>query len=150
MQQSRRGNPYPFTWEIPLGVLLAVVSLLVCGAQLGRTLANLITGSGWVFVPRERFFTSLLGVLSGDPRAGLGPLAHPASAVATWAWIAAVEGILVAGCAVAGKAALDRWGPTRVLGMATRHEAERLMGRTRLRKSATVVRPDRYGPERTR
>ena len=28
MQQQRRHNPYPLTWEIPLGVLLGAVLVL--------------------------------------------------------------------------------------------------------------------------
>ena len=27
MQRSRRTNPYPFTWEIPLGALVATLAL---------------------------------------------------------------------------------------------------------------------------
>ena len=50
----------------------------------------------------------------------------------------------------ASKAGLDRWGPGRIQGMATRAEAERLLGRTRLRKVAAVVRPDLYGKARAR
>ena len=48
------------------------------------------------------------------------------------------------------KTGLDRWGPHRVQGMATRAEAEQMLGRTRLRKASAVVRPDLYGKQRSR
>ena len=34
-QQSRRRDPYPWTWEIPLGVVLVILMVLVCGVHLG-------------------------------------------------------------------------------------------------------------------
>jgi hypothetical protein len=40
------------------------------------------------------------------------------------------------------KLVLDRWGPGRLRGVASRGEAERLLGVTRLRKVRSVVRPD--------
>jgi hypothetical protein len=42
------------------------------------------------------------------------------------------------------KLIVDRWGPGRLRGMASRGEAERLLGVTRLRKVRSVVRPDLY------
>jgi hypothetical protein len=41
MQRSRRHNPYPLTWEIPLTVACTVMMALVLGVQLGRGIANL-------------------------------------------------------------------------------------------------------------
>jgi hypothetical protein len=41
--------------------------------------------------------------------------------------------------------AARRWGPGRVQGMATAAEAEQLLGVSRLRRNAAVVRPDLYG-----
>ena len=46
------------------------------------------------------------------------------------------------------KLVVDRWGPGRLRGMASRGEAERLLGVTRLRKVRSVVRPDLYGKNR--
>ena len=48
MQRSRRTNPYPFTWELPLVLVVAVLFLLLVGVQAGRSIANVIAGSGWV------------------------------------------------------------------------------------------------------
>ena len=40
---------------------------------------------------------------------------------------------------------LQGWGPGRMRGMATSGEAERMLGLTRLRKVAGIVRPDLHG-----
>ena len=39
-QQSRRHDPYPWTWEVPVGVMLVIFLVLVCGVHLGRAIAN--------------------------------------------------------------------------------------------------------------
>ena len=49
-QQSRRHDPYPWTWEIPLGIVLVILMVLVCGVHLGRGIANVL-GRGWLGVP---------------------------------------------------------------------------------------------------
>ena len=48
-QQSRRHDPYPWTWEIPLGIALVILMVLVCGVHLGRGIANVLAGAGWAF-----------------------------------------------------------------------------------------------------
>jgi hypothetical protein len=63
-------------------------------------------------------------------------------------WTVVTEVMLLAVCAFALKMILDRWGPGRMRGMASRGEAERLLGATRLRKVRCVVRPDLYGKRR--
>ena len=40
---------------------------------------------------------------------------------------------------------MRQWGPARVRGMASRAEADALLGLQRLRKVAPVVRPDLHG-----
>ncbi|TSD55288.1 hypothetical protein [Aeromicrobium piscarium] len=40
---------------------------------------------------------------------------------------------------------LQRWGPGRVQGLAAPSEVRKLLGRSRLRKCATTIRPDLYG-----
>ena len=148
MQRSRRTNPYPFTWEIPLALVVAVLFLLLLGVQLGRSAANLLAGNGWVFVDRPALFTSLPGIVSGHADAGLGPLSRPPGPAVLWGSICAVEGIILVICAAGMKWGLGRWGPGRLHGVATRAEAEALLGRTRLRKHAKVIRPDLYGASR--
>jgi hypothetical protein len=145
-QQSRRRDPYPWTWELPLGVALVILMVLACGIHLGRGIANVWAGTGWAFPTRVELFRSLPAVLAGDAAAGLdglnGPLSSPS---ALWAWVVATEVMLLALSVLVLKLVLDRWGPGRLHGMASRGEAERLLGVTRLRKVRTVVRPDLYG-----
>lgn len=145
MQRSRRTNPYPFTWELPVFLFTAVLFLVLVGLQTGRSIANLIAGSGWVFVERPKLITSLGGVLTGQADAGLEGLTSPATSSLLWTCIAVVELPVLIGCVVGLKWGLARWGPGRLHGMATRAEAEMLLGQTRLRRHAKVIRPDLYG-----
>jgi hypothetical protein len=73
-QQSRRHDPYPWTWEIPLGIILVILMVLVCGVHLGRGIANVWAGAGWAFPRRVELFRSLPAVLAGDATAGLDGL----------------------------------------------------------------------------
>jgi hypothetical protein len=143
-QSERRTNPYPWTWEIPVGSGLAVLTLVVLGAQLGRSVANLLAGNGWLLA-RDTLFTSLPGLASGDAAAGLTGLAHPAGSALLWTCVGVLEVAILVAIVLVTKVALDRWGPGRVRGMATRGQTEQLLGVSRLRKHAKVIRPDLYG-----
>ncbi|WP_407344995.1 hypothetical protein [Pengzhenrongella phosphoraccumulans] len=145
MQRSRRTTPYPFTWEIPVGTLLAVLLALVLGLQAGRSLANLVAGNGWVFVDRVALFTTLGPLLSGQADAGLPAVIHPAPVGLLWTSVGIVQLLVISVIGWAVKFGLDRWGPARLRGMATAAQAEALLGRTRLRRHAKVIRPDLYG-----
>jgi hypothetical protein len=148
-QQSRRHDPYPWTWEIPVGIVLVILLVLVCGVHLGRGIANVLTGAGWAFPGRVDLFRSLPDVLRGDAGAGLDDLDRYMPSPATlWTWTVVTEVMLLAVCVFVLKMVLDRWGPGRMRGMASRGEAERLLGVTRLRKVRSVVRPDLYGKRR--
>ena len=149
MQQSRRTNPYPLTWEIPCAVTLAVLLLLVLGVHAGRTVANMLAGAGITWPASDKLITSLPGVLGGDAAAGLTPQPDLVAAPrATQVWIALTEAISLALMLWAGTISLLRWGPGRMRGMATRAEVQNLLGRRRLRRSASVIRPDLYGKNR--
>ena len=148
-QQSRRHDPYPWTWEIPVGIALVILLVLVCGVHLGRGIANVLTGAGWAFPGRVDLFRSLPDVLRGDAGAGLDDLDRYMPSPATlWTWTFVTEVMLLAVCVFVLKMVLDRWGPGRMRGMASRGEAERLLGVTRLRKVRSVVRPDLCGKRR--
>src|SRR5215213_215869 len=96
-QQSRRHDPYPWTWEIPLGVVLVILMMLVCGVHLGRGIANVLGGAGWAFPTRVELFRSLPAVLGGDAAAGLDGLnGSMSSAPAVWMWVVATEVMLLA------------------------------------------------------
>ena len=147
-QQSRRHDPYPWTWEIPLGIALVTLMMLVCGVHLGRGIANVWAGAGWAFPRRVELFRSLPAVLGGDAAAGLDGLnGSVSSPTAVWTWVVVTEVMLLAVGVWLSKLVVDRWGPGRPRGMASRGEAERLLGVTRLRKVRSVVRPDLYGKE---
>jgi hypothetical protein len=148
-QRSRRQDPYPWTWEIPLVIVIAGLVLISFGVHLGRAVANVLTGSDWRFPSRGSLFSSLPAVLRGDARAGLvdlhGPGASPSSLLTC---VAATELILLTTSVVLIKWGLDRWGPGRTKGLATQGEAEKLLGVTRLRRSRRIIRPDLYGKRR--
>ena len=149
MQRARRTNPYPFTWEIPVAAVVATVLLLVIGIHAGRACANLVAGAGLTLPSREALFTSVPGVLGGDAGAGLsGTASHLAGVTALRVWVVVVEALVLTLTVWAGKVSLGRWGPGRIHGMASREEASRLLGRSRLRKVGAVVRPDLHGKGR--
>lgn len=149
MQRARRANPYPFTWEIPAAVAVTFLLVLSGVVHVARTVANVIAGAGWAWTPRTELFTAMPGLLAGDANAGLS-VAHgdPASATLLWVVmsIGCILAVLVAGVGL--RRALGRWGPHRMRGMASPREAERLLGVSRLRKHAPVMRPDLYRPRR--
>ena len=144
-QARRRHNPYPWTWEIPVGISTLAVLILVVGMQLGRAIANLAAGADWQLPATEDLFTTVPALLHGDAAAGLpgfaGPVASPSSLAA---WIVAVEALVIIVMVVSLRFGLDRWGPGRAKGMASRAEAERLLGLSRLRRNASLIRPDLY------
>lgn len=148
MQLARRHDPYPWTWE-PLALWgLMLLMVLLIGVQAGRGLANWIAGAGFTWPPSSDLFTSLFAVIGGDSAAGLAHpnrLGHLASPGLLHGSLILTEVVFLAAYGVATFFLLRTWGPWRVLGMASREEAERLLGRTRLRRVAGVVRPDLYG-----
>jgi hypothetical protein len=151
MQRARRNDPYPFTWEIPAAIIAGVLLVLVLGVHLGRAAANLLAGVGWGWPVSQELFRSLPGILGGDGGAGLpGAFGGGAGQTVLWMSIGITELLLLILLGLALKIGLDRWGPHRVQGMATRAEAEQMLGRTRLRKASAVVRPDLSGKERKR
>jgi hypothetical protein len=151
MQRSRRNDPYPFTWEIPAAIIAGVLLVLVLGVHIGRAAANLLAGAGWGWPARDELFRSLPAILRGGATAGLpGALHGGAGQGVLWTSIGVCDLLLLVLLAWAFKIGLDRWGPHRVQGMATRAQAEQMLGRTRLRKASAVVRPDLYGKQRSR
>jgi ABC-type Fe3+ transport system permease subunit len=149
-QRSRRRDPYPWMWEIPTCVVVAILLVMVCGVHLGRAIANVVAGADWVLTERADLFKSLPAVLQGDAGAGIdGPDGLISSSTSLWTCIAATELMLLTVCVVLLKQFLDRWGPARMKGMANRAEAERMLGITRLRRVRAIVRPDLYGNRRS-
>ncbi len=144
-QTDRRRDPYPFTWEIPVGVLTVWLLLACLGVHLGRAIANWIAGAGWTWPTGRALFASLPRVLAGDPTAGVTVHAA-ATPAALYGWIIAVQLVLLAATATATVRALRRWGPGRMRGMASPAEAEQILGISRLRRVAPIIRPDLNPP----
>ena len=133
MQRERRHDPYPWTWEIPLALACAVLLVLAVGVHLGNALAHLTSGQGWTWPAQSQLFASIPTILSSAPTTG---------PVGVQAWVMAVELLLIGGLGWGTVAGWQRWGPSRLKGVATRDQAEQVLGVTRLRKVAPIVRPD--------
>lgn len=145
IQQSRRSNPYPWTWEIPTGIVLAVLLVMSLVTHVARSSANFISGGDWDFTARGDLFTSIPGILGGDATAGLtGPPANYASGQTLAIWIALTELATLAAVVWLLVWGMRRWGPGRVQGMASPGDAEQLLGLSRLRRNAHLIRPDLY------
>ena len=141
MQRDRRHNPYPLTWEIPVGVACGVLLVLAVGVHLGNGLAHVAAGRGWLWPHPSELFAGVPTVLAGA--ATTGP-------IGVRAWVVAVELVLVGVLGWAAIAGWRRWGPSRLKGVATRDQAEDVLGLSRLRRVAPVVRPDLNRPRRPR
>jgi hypothetical protein len=150
LQTERRRNPYPLTWEIPVGAATLTLVLAALGVQFGRTLAHYSVGAGWYWPPGRALFTSIAAVLAGQPTAGLNPAPMPSATPATVAgWIISVELVLLTIAVITAVVALRRWGPGRLRGMATPTQARDTLGPIRLRRVRSIIRPDLYPSPRT-
>lgn len=150
LQTNRRRDPYPYTWEIPVGIATAVLLLLILAVHTGRGLACWFAGAGWAWPSSQTLFTSLPDLLTGNAGAGLADPTHTSlvSPTALMGWILTVQIVTFAAGIAATGWILRRWGPHRMKGMASPTEAEQLLGISQLRKAAAVIRPDLYTPTR--
>ena len=148
MQTERTRVPYPWTWEIPALIGVALIAAAILAAQLGRAAANLAAGAGWTWPSRGGVISSLPGVMMGDGAAGLSQApARIAPAGVVVGWVIALELVTIVAVMVAGVWAARRWGPGRMRGMATIPEAQKVLGLERLRRNAAIIRPDLSRPE---
>jgi hypothetical protein len=83
-QYAGRRDPYPWTWEVPLCIVLVILFVLICGVHLGRAIANVLGGAGWAFPGRIELFRSLPAVLRGDGWAGLTGLGGDSPSLVTF------------------------------------------------------------------
>lgn len=145
MQHARRTNPYPWTWEIPATIISLVLLILGIAVHLARAIANLFAGAGWHLTPRPALFSSLPRLIGGDAGAGLADMPTGyASSGALWFWIATTELVVLVLVVLVLRWGLAQWGPGRIQGMASPAEAEQLLGLSRLRRNAPIIRPDLY------
>lgn len=132
-----------------MGVAVFTLLLIGAGVHLGRSIAYVVCGAGWVFPDRGDVVTGLPGVLSGDPTAGLHLAPNPSPTTGVlWTSIVAVELLLMLVMASTIRLCLTRWGPGGMPGTASCGEVASLLGTGRLRQSAPVIRPDLYSKRR--
>lgn len=149
LQTDRLRNPYPLTWEIPVGAATMTLVLAALGVQAGRSIAHWTAGGGWAWPRGRALITSIGSILTGHPNAGLDPAPSPAaSAGVVIGWILTVQVVLAMAAITAALLILRRWGPGRMRGMATPAQAKATLGPVRLRRVQSIIRPDLY-PRRT-
>lgn len=148
---KRRSDPTPMTqgWEITVvGIGLGLI-LIVLAALAGIGVAAALFGGGWVWPHgTDTIAHTLGGFLTGHLGRGLPPvdarrLAGPA---ATWLCVVVCELVVIVGGIAAGIAIATRM---RNDGMATRRDAELVLGLGELRGARAIIRPDLYGATAT-
>lgn len=139
--RQRPVDPYPWTWEGAAGFAAVLSLVLLASLQIGRSVALLLDGQGWRWPDAAALVSSVGGVLKGDAGSGLVGVGHVERTL-VWGSVGGVETIAMTLVVLVGLRMRASWGPDAVRGVATRSEAERLIGRSRLRRSASVLRPD--------
>ncbi|MDQ6782648.1 MAG: type IV secretory system conjugative DNA transfer family protein, partial [Actinomycetota bacterium] len=141
----RRPDPLPWTWEVPVGAGLAWLSLSAAMLLAGQGTAGFVTGHGWLWPGSPRLFPALGGLLTGQVGVGVdAPAGLPAPAL-VYLLAVVLELALLALSVWAGVRFWSTVGPGRRHGMATRADAETVLGVGRLRRVRTLIRPDVYG-----
>ena len=130
--EQRRHDPYPWSWEAPAAAALLAGVVMVLGVHVGRGIACLVSGAGFRWVTADALLTSLGGIFSGDPGAGLTEPVTGVTGRVLATSIIVVEVVFVALLGVLGYWLLVRWGPGAMKGVASPSEAQQLLGRQRL------------------
>jgi hypothetical protein len=137
----------PLTWELPVAVALAWVSVAVMLLPAGRGAASWLTGRGWFWPGTGAALSaSLRALMTGHPSAGLvatGPAALPAPGV-VYLLLALLEFSWLAVTSYGLRVWWRTWGPGMREGLAGRGEVEKVLGLSRMRRNRAVIRPDLY------
>ena len=148
----RQPDPLPLTWEVPAGLALTWVCLAGAALLAGQATAGLVTGAGWLWPDSTHLLAAAGGLLTGHVGTGVSPSPPAPGATATLpaAWlvyglIGLYQLLLLAMSGWAGVQFWTRVGPGRRYGMATRVEAQTVLGVGRLRRVRKIIRPDLYG-----
>ena len=136
--------------ETALVVVCAVLLAVSLAALAGFGLACLVAGGGWVWPHGSNLDMRVLGGLaSGHPGRGLPPqlAARVPAAAAVYTGVAVAElGLLaLTGAGWMVFARYYRPGDARA-GMATRSEAQQVLGTARLWAGWSLIRPDLHQP----
>ncbi|WP_344203772.1 hypothetical protein [Aeromicrobium alkaliterrae] len=126
-----------------MGVVIVVSFVLVITVHVARAVANWFSGAPWSFPESRSIFTSLPAILTGSPTAGLSEIpANHASGTAVIVWVILLELVVLVATTWGAVVTLRRFGSGRIRGMATPVEVDQVLGLTRLRQHAHIVRPD--------
>jgi hypothetical protein len=148
---QRRRDPQPMGqgWEVAVAVIGGALLGFGLAALCGLGSASALFGRGWVWPRGTDTITHVLGgLLTGHPGRGLDPrqARMVAGPLAVYLCVAACELAVIVAAVVGGilVARYRRPGDAR-RGMATRSEAEQVLGMSRLRGARDIIRPDLYG-----
>jgi hypothetical protein len=148
---QRRRDPFPLSqgWEVAVAAIGGALVGLALAALLGLAMASALWGDGWVWPQGADTIGHVLGgLLGGHPGRGLlaAQARRVASPIPVYVCVALCELALVVLSITAGVlvARYRRPGDARG-GMASRRDAERALGRSRLRAAREIIRPDLYG-----
>lgn len=146
MRSDQHADGWAWTWEPAAALISGFVAVVLFAVQLGRSIALFLVGEGWWWPPAPELATSAWGIVTGDVYAGL-----PATGATgpTLTWIIATI-LSVAGLVAAAVVGYRLRAAARHKGMATRQEAEQLLGLSRLRANKKVIRPDLHNTTRTK
>ncbi|MDQ3735330.1 MAG: conjugal transfer protein [Actinomycetota bacterium] len=148
---ARRTNAPATAWEIPVAatcVWLATAALLI---PAGRGVAAWAFGGGWVWPHgSEALLASITGLVSGNAAAGLDMAQAVALPLDRQVYAAIVLGelLLITATVLAVRAWSPAVGSGSVPGLASRTEAEAVLGVSQLRGNRALLRPDLYRVDR--
>ena len=153
---QRRRDPQPMGqgWEVAVAVIGGALLGLGLAALVGLGAASALFGGGWVW-PHGTDTTGHVigGLFSGHPGQGLDPRQARlvASPTAAYLCVAVCELAVIAASVVGGVliARYRRPGDARG-GLATRSEADQVLGIRKLRGAREIIRPDLYGATATK
>jgi hypothetical protein len=151
-QRNRDRQPIGRGGEIALVALILIVFSLALAALAGLGFAAALVGGGWVWPHGSQTIGHVVGgLLTGHHGNGLPPqLARRVpGAGAVYVCVIAAELLLITLASGGGVvyARYRRPGDARG-GMATRAEAEQVLGVSRLRRAKTIIRPDLHAGKR--
>jgi len=141
---QRRRDPPPLTqgWEVAAGLIGLGLIGVALAALAGLGVAAAVFGGGWLWPHGVDAIGRTLGALAaGHPGRGLPPTlaGRVAGPVATYSCVVVCELAVIVGSVTAGVAIARR---LRSDGMATRRDAEQVLGLSELRSARGIIRPD--------
>ena len=152
---QRRRDPQPVSqgWEIAVAAIGGALLGLGLAALAGLGLASAVFGSGWVWPHGTDTIGHVIGgVLTGQPGRGLPPtqIQLVAARGAVYGCIAGSELVVIVLAVTVGVLVSRYRRPNDARsGMATRSEAEQVLGISKLRGAKEIIRPDLYGRDAT-